>query len=258
LTENLFPFITPFPVPNRLNENKKMNKGIHLLVWPTDEHKKIYEMKPDDFSKSFKLVGQLEKIILNESKEYKSMNLIQNFGDDCGGSLSHIHFQANFLSFIHSSLKLDLEFEKKYNESFIYYMNKTNPLELTLRKKSSENYGNVKVMVPYFMKRPYDVVIGIKEKGHFNELSDDERLNFSRAIQDVVGALSIIMPEEYNKELSYNILFHSGDIDSLYAEILPRTQINGGFERSGTYICQHSPSSCAEIYTELINSNNFK
>lgn len=54
-----------------------------------------------------------------------------------------------------------------------------------------------------------------------------------------------------HKELSYNLLFHIGEIGGLYIEILPYTQQMGGFEHLGAYTCLLTAQESTNQYHKI-------
>lgn len=233
VNENLFPIIGPDEIGNPSNSIS----GLHFLVWPNSNHCKIQDMEPEDYSKTFKLFRDLENDLLMDGIY---TNIIKNTGKIAGASLSHEHFQISFCNFMQPTLRRDLDFESSRGESFVNYLLRENSSELFI-----SNTGQVETLIPRFMKRPYDVVLTMSNKNKFGDFSDEDCLNFATEMRRTLKSLSKVMETHYNAPLEYNILIHTGG--EMYAEIFPCTQSNGGFERSGVYVCQASPKLCADI-----------
>ena len=85
----------------------------------------------------------------------------------------------------------------------------------------------------------------------FSKMTKEERKDFSRAAIDVTRALHKIMPG-MGREFAYNFVFHTGNIGTMYLEVLPYTQEDGGYEKAGLNVCLMLPEDCTKIYREYL------
>jgi hypothetical protein len=128
-------------------------------------------------------------------------------------------------------------------------MLKQNPVDLVVR-----DYGPAILLVPYFMKRPYDMMLLLKDtaKRHIYELSAPEISAVTAGWQDATRAFHSIMPQ-IGRETAFNVITHNGPGAGLYFEFLPYTQETGGFEHLGLIVCQADPSQVADQLRKLLD-----
>jgi len=102
------------------------------------------------------------------------------------------------------------------------------------------------LLVPYFMRRPYDMILLVKDasKRHLHELTGAEISAVAEGWHDAIRAMRSIMPE-IGREIAYNVVTHNGPGAGLYFEFLPYVQETGGAEHLGLFICQGNPTSAA-------------
>lgn len=239
INENIYPFLNPEGTPN--NKDTPSISGINLLLWPTNEHKDIQEMSPEDHAVSFEMLGELESILKNK---HKHVQIIKNTGKAVGGSIEHGHYQIAGLSFYPKKIEEDILFLNEGGISFAQYMLNQTPQELKIKE-----YSSAVVLTPYFMRRPLDALIIPKNPllDSVRKMDKQQILDFARATSDIASALSNIMPR-MKKEFAYNFVFHTGPLGTMYIEVLPYTQEEGGFEKSGLNVCQSSPEISTELY----------
>jgi diadenosine tetraphosphate (Ap4A) HIT family hydrolase len=105
------------------------------------------------------------------------------------------------------------------------------------------------------MRRPYDLFLIIKDtsKQYLHELTDKEVECVSRAWQEATRALLEVL-QKLGKEEAYNMTVNNGPGAGLYFEFLPFTQLIGGYEKIGLWVCQENPFKAAEILREIINN----
>jgi hypothetical protein len=123
-----------------------------------------------------------------------------------------------------------------------------NPPELLIR-----DYGPAVLLVPYFMRRPYDLFLLIKDttKQFLYELDDVEVAAVADGWRDAIRVMLSVMPM-IGKEPAYNLITNNGPGCGVYFEFLPYTQEIGGFEHLGLYLCQGNPHSVSAHITSLI------
>jgi hypothetical protein len=115
------------------------------------------------------------------------------------------------------------------------------------------DYGEAVLLVPYFMKRPYNMMLIIKDVGkqYLCELTEAELTAAAEGIHDAVVSILDIMPK-MGKETAYNMVVHNGPGAGLYFEFLPYTQETGGFEHLGLWVCQGKAEDVVNVLREKI------
>ena len=139
-------------------------------------------------------------------------------------------------------------FEQERGESFSAYMLRENPEELTLK-----DYGPAVLLTPYFMRRPYDMLLLLKDvdKCHLHQLTPAELTAVADGWHDAIKMVLQVMPQ-IGRETAYNVVMDSGLGAGLYFEFLPYTQEMGGFEQLGLYLCQGNPRDVAAQSREFL------
>jgi hypothetical protein len=114
-----------------------------------------------------------------------------------------------------------------------------------------KDYGSAMLVTPYFMRRPYDMQLILKDaqKSHLFQLEGNEVAAIADGWRDAIRIMLTVMPE-IEKEVAYNVTTHNGA--GLYFEFLPYTQEMGGFEHLGLYLCQGNPQACAAHAREIL------
>jgi hypothetical protein len=142
----------------------------------------------------------------------------------------------------------DLSFRENLIEAFSTYLLRENPPELRI-----QDYGPAVLLVPYFMRRPFDMFLLLKDtsKRHLYEMSEAETAAIANGWQGAIRIMLLTMPQ-IGRETAYNITVHNGPGGGLYFEFLPYTQEMGGFEHLGLYLCQGNPHSAAAHARELL------
>lgn len=77
------------------------------------------------------------------------------------------------------------------------------------------------------------------------------------AMVDAIRALMVIMPR-MGIEPAYNININNGPGAGVYLELLACTQMTGGFEHIGLWVCQANPYDVAEQLRAVINNTQEK
>jgi galactose-1-phosphate uridylyltransferase len=121
-------------------------------------------------------------------------------------------------------------------------MLRENPADLLVK-----DYGPAVLMVPYFMRRPYNTLLILKDhsKRHLCECTEEELAALAEAWGDTTAAIMALMPA-IGKPAAYNVTVSNGPGAGLYCEFLPYTQETGGFEHLGLWVCQANPQRTAE------------
>jgi hypothetical protein len=139
-------------------------------------------------------------------------------------------------------------FEQGRGEKFSAYLLRKNPVDLLLR-----DYGPAVLLVPYCMRRPFDMMLLVKDVGkhYLHELTEAELTAVADGWHDAIRAILWIMPG-IGRETAYNIVTHNGPGAGLYFEFLPYTQETGGFEHLGLFVCQGNPQNAARQLREFL------
>ncbi len=176
------------------------------------------------------------------------VGIIKNFGALVGGSLVHGHQQIAYASEMPRCLRDDWEFEKRKGERYADFILRENPEALRLR-----DYGAATLLIPYFMRRPYDMqlVVHDTEKRYLSDLDDGEIAAISRGLREGLRLIRTVMPR-LGREIAYNVIVHNGPGAGLYVDFLPFTQEIGGYEQLGLLLCQADPAETAIAAREIL------
>ncbi|MGD8805931.1 MAG: hypothetical protein PVH65_08765 [Chloroflexota bacterium] len=272
INKNLFPVL--FPVVNHLpdsrsglpangaDEESGTVRGLHFLQWTSSIHNKDWHNMPDgDRLVVMERLAALEKKLIEASAELFHRTpsapgelptgyvlITKNFGRLVGGSLAHGHQQIALSSVMPRRFADNRRFEQSRRETFSTYLLRENPTNLTLR-----DYGPAVLLVPYFMRRPYDMMLLFKNGGrsYLHQLSQAELQALADGWQDAIRLIRAIMPA-IGRETAYNILTNNGPGAGLYFEFQPYTQEFGGFEQLGLLVCQANPAGAAGQLKQLL------
>ncbi len=277
INKNLFPIIHPHEKiePRHLrgtafHDPMYMGRrayGLHFLQWTSSYHHKDWHNMPlEDCLIALKRLAALEHKLLFEShnlmpssnhftsakKTYGFVSIIKNFGKLVGGSLHHGHQQIAFSNVMPRRFYNDWFFYERRGQKFSEFLLKRNSPELKVR-----DYGEAELVVPYFMKRPYDMMLLMKDssKQYLCELTPAELRSMAEGWRDAVWATLEILPQ-LGKDTAYNLTVNNGPGAGIYLEILPYTQETGGFERLGMWVCQNTPSNVAEALRATLAKRN--
>ncbi|MCE1255383.1 MAG: hypothetical protein LWX83_17780, partial [Anaerolineae bacterium] len=173
----------------------------------------------------------------------------KNYGRQVGGSLVHGHQQIAISSLIPQQVKHQTDFIKAHGCTFSQFMMEQNPRYLTVR-----SYGTAELIVPYFLPRPYQMMLLVKDsqKEYIHQLNRDEINDICQGWQDAIRLMRQVLPQ-IGRDVSYNITTHNGKGAGLYFEFLPFTQEMGCFERMGLFVCQSTAETAANKLKEEIN-----
>jgi len=256
INKNLFPIFYPQDIKGVTdNESHKREgdefnksvKGFHFLQWTSSYHVKDWHNMPlGDRVIVFKRLAALEQKMMAEG--YQNVSIIKNYGRLVGGSLSHGHQQIAVSNLIPNRIRQDQEFLEMQGESFSTYILRETPEELVIK-----DYGPAILLTPYFMRRPYDMFLVLKDtdKSNLANLGEDEIIALVEGWKDGISIIQQVMPR-IDREIAYNITTHNGLSGGLYFEFLPYTQEMGGFEHLGLYLCQGNPYYSAEQARQVL------
>jgi len=177
------------------------------------------------------------------------VSIIKNDGHLVGGSLAHGHQQIGFSNVMPRRILDNWRFQERMGEPFSAYMLRENPNELTLR-----DYGPAVLLVPYFMRRPFDMMLLLKDggKSYLHDLTEAEFAAVADGWHDALRAIRWLMPS-IGRDIAYNVITNNGPGAGLYFEFLPYTQEMGGFEQLGLFVCQGNPNSCSVQIREFLD-----
>lgn len=267
INKNLYPVLYPFESdhPGRLGEQVSRDPtvcqnayGLHFLQWTSAWHDKDWHNMPlADRRVVVERLAALERKLLTRSESGESSTdaerfvlIFKNYGYLVGGSLAHGHQQIALSNVLPRRMEDDARFEQEHGEKFSTYLRRENPAELLIR-----DYGSAVLVVPFFMRRPYDMMLLVKDasKRQLYELTGDEITAVAEGWHDALRAIHGIMPR-IGRDLAYNVITHNGPGAGLYFEFLPYTQEIGGFEHLGVMLCQGNPKDAAIHIRETLNN----
>lgn len=256
INKNLFPVFYPFkkvetivPALDSLKKDVQVS-GFHLLQWTSSLHAKDWQnMQLIDRIIVMQRLAAIEKKLMDGGIKYVS--IIKNYGHLVGGSLVHGHQQIGASNIKPNRVCQNQAFEEKFGKLFSAYMLLETPNQLTIK-----DYGFAVLIVPYFMKRPYDMILLLKDstKAFIHELNSDEIAAVAEGWHDAIRIMLSIMPK-IGREPAYNITTHNGFGAGLYFEFLPYTQEMGGFEQLGLFSCQGNPYVIATNARDILSTD---
>jgi UDPglucose--hexose-1-phosphate uridylyltransferase len=258
---NLFPIVYPGdgePFPSGAEtvglEGERAG-GIHFLQWSSTRHDRdVHNMPPEDVAILLERLARLEKVCLHDSAglmpevshgHHGYFSVIKNVGRMVGGSLLHGHQQMIHTSMRPRRVEENAGFLVRHGEPFARHLMRENPADLTVMSYP----GGARLVVPWFMKRPLDMILaldGPSDRENLHDLDAGERLSLARGLVDMTRAVTRLMPR-LGREVAYNVVVHTGPVGALYVEILPYMQERGGYESAGIIICQGEPHDTAEM-----------
>ena len=255
INKNLFPILYPFGDPG-------LASGLHFLQWTSSQHDKDWHNMPrEDCVVVMERLAALEETLLAGWAELPSVGgeddvserrafviIIKNYGHLVGGSLIHGHQQIAFGNVMPRHFRDNARFARVHGETFSSVMLRETPPGLVIK-----DYGRALLLVPPFMRRPYDMMLLVKDvgKGYLHELDPRELQAVAEGWHDAIGAIREIMPR-VGKEIAYNVITNNGPGAGLYFEFLPYTQEIGGVEHLGLFVCQELPEQAAARLREVI------
>ncbi len=249
VNENLYPIVHPEARQKRYPGARSLGEpsvGLHFLQWTSSYHEDDWpELDPEDRRRVLDRLAALEQRLLNlpgYPKNERYVSIIKNAGRLVGGSLSHPHQQVVLSNAMPRRVRENQRFRDRTGGPFAGFMLSENPADLTVTE-----LGTGRFMVPYFMRRPYNLLYVLEDTGpsHLFETGADQR-------EDLANALALGMRltraglRAAGREEAYNVVFHTGPGAGIYLEFLPLTQEEGGFEKLGLSACQSSPFAAAE------------
>jgi galactose-1-phosphate uridylyltransferase len=273
INKNLYPVLYPLAVTRlrRLGGHgepgaeigARTSYGLHFLQWTSSHHDKDWHnMVLADRVIVLQRMAVLERKLLTESAEFLPPSefradvpgdrafvlIFKNYGRLVGGSLAHGHQQIVLSNILPRRIYDNFRFGQEHGETFSAYMMRENPLDLLIR-----DYGPAVLLVPYYMRRPYDMLLLVRDvsKRYLHELTKAEITAVAEGWHDGIRAIRAIMPD-IGRETAYNVVTHNGPGAGLYFEFLPYVQETGGLEHLGLLICQGNPGSAAARIRDIL------
>ncbi|MFW6115907.1 MAG: hypothetical protein ACOC7Y_02475 [Chloroflexota bacterium] len=255
INKNLFPVVYPFEEDGRAS-------GLHLLQWTSSQHDKDWHNMPlGDRVVVLERLAALERMLLSGGAGPASRGggdprgfvvIIKNYGHLVGGSLIHGHQQIALSDVMPRHFEDNERFEREHGETFSRYILRETAPELVVA-----DYGAAVLLVPPFMRRPYDMMLLVKDtaKGYLHELDGDELEAVAEGWHDGIQAIREVMPR-IGREIAYNVVTSNGPGVGLYFEFLPYTQEIGGVEHLGLFVCQELPEEAAARLREITGGKN--
>ena len=190
---------------------------------------------------SLDMMPSLEQIGDNQGRS-GFVSIIKNSGSPVGGSIEHGHQQIVFSNIMPKRIQENLKFQQERGVHFSEFILNLNPEHLLIRE-----YDHAALVVPYYMRRPFDMLLILKDsgKGYLHELSGEQLASVVAGWQDGIKLLRAILPLR-RRSIAYNVIVHNGPGAGLYFEFLPYTQEEGGFEKLGLSVCQSNPAKASE------------
>ncbi len=288
INKNLYPILHPIgnlqesasgaPLYPDPYHHGRSSYGMHLLQWTSSVHHRDWHNMPlDDCLICFDRLAVLEHKLLTDSegfmptsdrvlqklphrgrdedtqwglKTFGYVSIIKNFGHAAGASLSHGHQQIGFSNIMPQRYFNNFSFMQRNQQTFSEYMLRENPKSLLVK-----DFGQAVLIVPYFMKRPFNVLVMVKHhpKHYLHLLTPEERRDFVEAMVTAIRAIIAIMPQ-MGKAPAYNININNGPGAGVYLELLASTQLTGGFEHIGLWVCQANPNDVAAQLRQVIKA----
>ncbi len=266
INKNIYPIFFPInDVPDEeadyLTHKDPKHKGrasygFHFLQWTSSLHDRDWHNMPfEDALISFKRLAALEETLLFQPTDFMLqsrivqngravsgyVSIIKNYGMAAGATLTHGHQQIAYSNILPQQFYNNLMFRKRMGKAFSQYMIDENPPDLEVK-----DYGDLVLLVPYFMKRPLDMLLLVKDtsKRFLHQLNQQESEQMVLAMQETIQALIALMAE-MGITPAYNLTINNGPGCGLYLELLPKTQLMGGYEQIGLYACQSSAAKSA-------------
>lgn len=255
INKNLFPILYPF-------EDEDLISGLHFLQWTSSRHDKDWHNMPhQDCMVVMERLAALERMLLTGSEQLAGVGqvedspghdafvvIIKNYGHLVGGSLIHGHQQIAFTRVMPRHFRDNARFEREHGETFSSAMLRETASELVIK-----DYGPARLLVPYFMRRPYDMLLIVKDvsKAYLYQLDEEELAAVAQGWHDAIQAIRDIMPR-VGREIAYNVITNNGPGAGLYVEFLPYTQEIGGVEHLGLFVCQELPERAAAHLRDVI------
>lgn len=242
VNKNLYPALTPHA--------EAAIRGLHLVQWTSTYHDVDWHNLPAaDQPIVMGRLARLEGLFVRAADASGlaigldlHVTIIKNAGGAVGASLPHGHQQILISGIMPARTTQNRTFQVQHGSLFSEHLLRRVGPDLVVAE-----YGSALLAVPPFMKRPYEMVLLLKDerKSYLHQMSDRETEDFARGWHEASRALHRVMPA-MGRTVAFNITLSNGPGAGLYSEFLPATQVQGGFERLGVHISQAIPAAAAE------------
>lgn len=255
INKNLYPIFYPF-------EEAGAAVGLHFLQWTSSQHDRDWHnMGLADRVVAMERLAALEETLLDGAQRLPApadrlgaaehggfVIIIKNYGHLVGGSLIHGHQQIAFSNVMPRHFQDNARYEREHGETFSAAMIREIPDALMVK-----DYGPALLAVPPFMRRPYDMMLLLKDvsKAYLHQLNGAEVEAVAEGWHDALRAIRTVMPR-VGREIAYNVVTSNGQGAGLYFDFLPYTQEIGGVEHLGLFVCQELPETAAEHLREIV------
>ena len=255
INKNLYPILYPL-------EEAGAAAGLHFLQWTSSQHEwDWHNMVLEDRVVVMERLAALEETLLADADQLPAgkdgpggrdegyfVVIIKNYGHLVGGSLVHGHQQVAFSNVMPRHFLDNVRYERDHGEAFSAMMIRETPRALIVK-----DYGPALLVVPSFMRRPYDMMLLLKDvgKAYLHELERAEIEAVAEGWHDAIRAIREVMPR-VGREIAYNVVTSNGPGAGLYFDFLPYTQEVGGVEHLGLFVCQELPETAAEHLRAIV------
>lgn len=265
INKNLFPVVYPADGPclevtgEHSTATGERACGGHYLQWTSDRHDTdLHNASYAHVTVVLERLAAFELALLRSGTDLPKVGedkgaalhgyvgIIKNRGHAVGGSLVHGHQQIVHTNVRPQRTAQHQQFMEREARSFARFVLDETPRELVIA-----DTGDVVAVTPFFLRRPLQAFILIKDtrKSYLHQLSRRELSQLARALRRVCGTVMEAMPR-IGREPAYNLVFHTGPIGGMYVEMLPWSQQYGGYEQLGLFICQGTPESSHRLYVD--------
>ena len=105
-------------------------------------------------------------------------------------------------------------------------------------------------------RRPFiAVLVKDHQKQYIHQLTADERRDLVKAMVAAIQAIIAIM-SQMGMAPAYNININNGPGTGVYLEVLASTQLTGGFEHIGLWVCQANPNGVAAQIRQVLDAQD--
>ncbi|MCK5798153.1 MAG: hypothetical protein KAI47_13250, partial [Deltaproteobacteria bacterium] len=209
INKNLYPVLFPRrrgDIGTEVSAGRSIY-GMHFLQWTSSLHDSDWHNMPQgDAEIVLRRLAALEGALLESGADEMPDNaaafgdrpgrrgyvgIIKNFGALVGGSLVHGHQQIAYSSEMPRRLRDDWVFEERQGERYADFILRETPEALRLR-----DYGAATLLIPYFMRRPYDMQLVVHDttKRYLSELDDGEIAAISLGLREGLRLVRTVMP----------------------------------------------------------------
>ncbi|MCA9959329.1 MAG: hypothetical protein KC443_09865 [Anaerolineales bacterium] len=266
INKNMYPVVYP------VTERDDGFVGLHFLQWTSSHHDADWHNMPqaDRATVLARLAALEQTLLLADAPPLPTaeawpggwrsggrpvhgyLGIFKNYGYLVGGSLMHGHQQMMYSPTLPPAFAADWAFYQAHGKSMAAYLRDENPEALLLR-----DYGEMVLCVPYFMKRPYQMLLFPKQdRTLLSELTAAELAMMADGWHDAIRAIRTLLPS-MGREIAYNVVVHNGPGAGLYVEFLPYSQETGGMEHLGWWICQQWPETAVADLRRVLDNPTY-